>query len=1291
MNSHMAQSVQTMSELMDFCAVPFHIISPKDGKPVITFVQDTLLGSFRLTKKDVFIADKTFANLQMVNSYFDGTMPKAVTEEGKFNGQQAYSQILPPGIWMDMKFDAPGKKEPRVVSIKNSVLQTSGNLDKACFNSLSKGLIPVIFHDHGPFETRRFMDNTQRLICRWLMSSGFSVGISDLIIKPEDRAIVTTKIDEVKRDVFNLIGNARNDKLNNHSLFNNNDYFEMTIIGKLNDVTKIGESMIDTLDDNTNRMLNMIKAGSKGNHINVAQMVACVGQQNVDSKRIAYGFTDRTLPHYNKFDDGPAARGFVENSFINGLTPQEVYFHAMGGREGMIDTAVKSVSYDTKILIIENEKPIVIEIGKWIDNYLDNKTNKTLTVQYGQEDANMELLDLTKIGINTKIVSCDNNGVINWHNITNVTRHDPSEYIYKIKTKWGRKVDVVASKSLLIWNDSIKAFEPKDSEDVKIGDKMPVTFNCPDLFSDNEKIIKYIKNYISANGIITDKCIELSDTEGIIYDLCYLLTRFGIFSEIYTNENIYIAMIKSKYMHKLLALIGLPNNNEIENIYEEHNDVILDKIVSIDKVLSEGAKVYDLTVPDTLNFQIFNGLNIRDTSETGYLQRRLVKAMEDCKVYYDNTIRNATGSIVQFLYGEDGMDGTKIENQALRYTDMSIIEMEEAYHLRKDDNLEIYLNKDAMKEVDETRDWANRCTNLFDEMIDDKEFIMVKIFKNRVGSGIQYPIPFARIIRVASERIKESGLAAVQTDLTPMYILDNIERLLKDLKVARNETSIRFLEILLRLYLNPKQLIIKAHLNIGVFDWVCDEITRYFKEAIVQPGEMVGIVAAQTIGEYSTQMTLNSFHLSGTSAASKATRGVPRLKELLGVTQNMKAPSLTIYLKEDIAVEESNVPTDESNAKRKATAVRNSLEISKLSDILDYTEIYWDPPGNSGFETGIEADINLMKNYKNFAKENFSDNCQSPWVLRMKLNRAKMHNIGLTMLDIYVKMKEMYGSSLCLFSDDNDEEMIFRIRMDDTSGDTADADDAIAVLKAIEWNLVHHKLLKGTEGILKVGMRQSKEEKRYNQVTKTATEFTEWIMDTDGTNLIEILSNKNIDSVRTVSNDVCEIYEVLGVEGGRQALLNEISEVIKESGINYRHVSLLVDTMTNRGFLMPIDRHGINRGDVGPLGKCSFEETTDMLIKASIFSEYDKINGVSANIMLGQMPPCGTGDCDVLLDEERYISLLRGMKKKDNPIEWNEMPDEVKESCSSEAIGFTFQLPDTDNVKPVPLQTVKWI
>jgi DNA-directed RNA polymerase II subunit RPB1 len=185
-------------------------------------------------------------------------------------------------------------------------------------------------------------------------------------------------------------------------------------------------------------------------------------------------------------------------------------------------------------------------------------------------------------------------------------------------------------------------------------------------------------------------------------------------------------------------------------------------------------------------------------------------------------------------------------------------------------------------------------------------------------------------------------------------------------------------------------------------------------------------------------------------------------------------------------------------------------------------------------------------------------------------------------------------------------------------------------------------LLKGYKGIRKVSLNK-KNYTKYNDETNKFDTILEWVLDTDGTNLIDILANANIDTTRTISNDIREIYETLGIEASRNALYKELLAVVSEGSMNYRHMSLLIDTMTYKGQLMSIDRHGINRGDIGPLAKSSFEESTDMLINASIFAEYDKVNGVSANVMLGQQPPCGTGDSRILIDEEHMMELLKGM------------------------------------------------
>jgi len=999
MNLHCPQNIQTMSELMDITAVPYMILAPRDGKPIIEVVQDTLLGSFRLTKDWTTINDKTMANLQMVNSNFTGKLEKP-NKNYEYSGKDAYSFILPPNLNIVRK----NKAEEKFV-IKNSKVE-SGTLDKTVFHGISSGLIPVIYHDYGPFEVRKFLDNTQRLICRWLLSSGFSVGISDLITSEKINEELKQTIRVMKKKAYDRLDDVRRGLVDNNSIFNNVNFTEREIIGILNQTTnKVGKIGLSQIDEKSNRMINMVKCGSKGKETNVAQIVACVGQQNVDGKRIGYGFTDRTLPHFTKYDDGPDARGFVENSFIDGLSPQEVFFHAMGGREGLIDTAVK-------------------------------------------------------------------------------------------------------------------------------------------------------------------------------------------------------------------------------------------------------------------------------TSETGYIQRRLVKAMEDVKIHYDNTVRNAKGSIIQYIYGEDGMDGCKIESQYIPFIEMNSIEMEQKYNLTKNDKLNNYMIAKAYKEVNS--DTYKRCSKYFENIMNDKMFIIENVYNGLKNTTIKYPIPFYRIINNAIEKMKSLGIKAIKTDLTPDYIMDNIDRLINKLYIKELEQGMRFFQILIRHHLAPKKMIIENHFSRDIFDWIVIKIEQHFNEAIAQPGEMVGIVAAQTIGEMGTQMTLDSFHVSGTEAAVKATSGVPRLKEILSATKKTKTPTLNIYLKNDIATVMNPIMGDDGieiiderveNAKNISMNVKNSIEITRLCDILEYSEIFWDDGEG-------DNDKGLFEIYKEFIEINeLAGRCSnnSPWVLRMKFNKEKMVSYGLRMIDIYTKLTMTYDKYIdCIYSDDNAEECIFMMKLTETALKDIDAADELASIKAMEHNIVYQVLLKGYKGIKKVSLNKKKYEK-YNHDTEKFDKVIEWALDTDGTNLIEILANPNVDATRTVSNDIREIQETLGIEAARNSLYNELMNVTGEGSMNYRHLSLLMDTMTFKGCLVSIDRHGINRGDIGPLAKSSFEESTDMLINASIFSQYDNVNGVSANVMLGQQPPCGTGDCDILLDEELMVNLL----KDKIPKELENIPEEIEEQydiCEEEDIAFNFKL-----------------
>lgn len=350
-NMHLPQSLQSHEELLQLASVPTQIISPREAKPIVSVVQDIVLGLYRMTKPHIELTEKQFFNLMVTNPKCIGLLPEPEHKDGKierWTGRQILSTIIPKKINVEMKsgqYNENKTKEENanhIISIKNGEIH-SGTFDKEVYQARTKGLIHSIYNEYGPDETRIFFDNTQKLICNWLVLNGFSVGISDMVVDDESKAGFNKIIHDMKVKVYDVIGKIHQGQYENKSTKSTSMEFEREVNNLLNQAVKeVGDKGAQQIDENYNRLINMIKSKSKGSTINVSQMIGCLGQQNVDGRRIPYGFDYRTLPHYTKYDDGPESRGFVQNSFIHGLTPQEFFFHAMGGREGLIDTAVQT-------------------------------------------------------------------------------------------------------------------------------------------------------------------------------------------------------------------------------------------------------------------------------------------------------------------------------------------------------------------------------------------------------------------------------------------------------------------------------------------------------------------------------------------------------------------------------------------------------------------------------------------------------------------------------------------------------------------------------------------------------------------------------------------------------------------------------------------------------------------------------------------------------------------------------------------------------------------------------------
>ena len=329
------------------------------------------------------------------------------------------------------------------------------------------------------------------------------------------------------------------------------------------------------------------------------------------------------------------------------------------------------------------------------------------------------------------------------------------------------------------------------------------------------------------------------------------------------------------------------------------------------------------------------------------------------------------------------------------------------------------------------------------------------------------------------------------------------------------------------------------------------------------------------------------------------------------------------------------------------------LEFTILKDIVKRTEIWYDPDIKNSV---ITQDREFVKDYYDFAEKTEDDiRRMSSWVLRMELDKDTVSVKKIKMSEIVKEVDSEYGSDLNVeVTDDNAEDLAVRIRIvndvpynpndgavDDVGNPIEDVDvgqEDDVFLKRLEKSLLSSLKLRGVDHVKKVFMRGGAKRTVWDD-DKGFGLRNEWVLETDGTNLMGVLGIDYIDATRTISNDIVEVFVSLGIEGVRGALLSELRSVISFDGsyVNYRHLASLVDVMTMQGHLMAIDRHGINRVDSGPLLRASFEETVDMLMDAAIHAEEEILKGVTENIMLGQLPRVGTGDMELLLDEDKVV------------------------------------------------------
>ena len=355
----------------------------------------------------------------------------------------------------------------------------------------------------------------------------------------------------------------------------------------------------------------------------------------------------------------------------------------------------------------------------------------------------------------------------------------------------------------------------------------------------------------------------------------------------------------------------------------------------------------------------------------------------------------------------------------------------------------------------------------------------------------------------------------------------------------------------------------------------------------------------------------------------------------------------------------------------KAKSVMTELEYTKIEDIVLKTQILFE--SDIG-ETNFNEDLEFIQTYMDFADIIGYNQCPSEdvskWILRIVFDKDAMMNKNIylsNIQDTLIKSSSLQEDIQCVFSDDNSSELIMRVNIKD---DNLEENNYLQFLQELE-KIIMGITLRGVENIKKVvPMLEKKleymEDGSYNQLD-------EWILETNGVNLLDTLIKDYVDDSRTITNDIHEMYDVFGIEAARNLLIYELEKQLQSNNINHRHISMLIDLMTYKGYIMPIERHGINRSvDTGPIAKSTFEESTEILVKASTFSEIDDMKGVSANIMMAQLPKVGTNSFDIFFDEEKFINKISNKGNESEVNENNESVDKLENEINEAFKDNTF-------------------
>lgn len=575
------------------------------------------------------------------------------------------------------------------------------------------------------------------------------------------------------------------------------------------------------------------------------------------------------------------------------------------------------------------------------------------------------------------------------------------------------------------------------------------------------------------------------------------------------------------------------------------------------------------------------------TSQTGYLQRRMNKAMEDHYVDHAGRVATFNGDIISPRWGSDGMHPARLERVTL-----AALRMDDAELARRLAPVELQLARECRDAVLAVKGHI-LAANDFDARV------LAPFHVQRTEQYVRRCVADARARPDDGEaRVRDAEATAA----------------LLQLATAAGSRCVALAFVQTMCASAVRGMRSREHRAL------CEHLHERVRDAQSVHGESVGCIAAQSVGEPSTQMTLNTFHFSG-CATKNVTLGLPRMKEIFDATRNPKTPCTTVRLRPGFATSQAY-----------AEYLADTLPYTRLEDVVtECAVLRLEDAAREHRE--VRAELLLQP----------AGHFRAATIMRFTLNQAVMRTRRLTPPIVRAVLADRLGDRAAILSTEvNTVEWylfvsFFELPAMLEHGGRGSEHEGMLYDRATRV-LMDTVAISGHPKVCGANAAPS----RHLPAGALATE-EEYVVHVYGNFLADCVAAPCIDTDRCTSNDVWEVYSLFGIEACAHTFFEQIRSVVSFDGtyVDDRHLVLLVDTICRNGWIMPLNRHGINRLQTSPLMRCSFEETTDVLYQAALHAEEENGMGVSSSIMTGQLGSFGTGSVRVLLPRKAQETLRR--------------------------------------------------